>query len=304
MTLNRKTLGECSYVLVEHFLCSRIDVIVVLCTVLVSDSFWPKDLHSTVEGSASQEGTFPLDDIITTSDWASGLAKDEADLSAPVKPSYSVTRGKNPLSRTAPKLTATSTHQSANNKKVVVNSKPDAVSDSNSDFYDVFGSDSENDTGVDEPVKLPVGGNKSGVSTDEDFEQFVKREVTNGEEELQKAEEIFQKAIQSSSIESKRSVDDAKLNSGSSPSIKKLAGDGGPNKGPKAFSKKPTEDLALTRFKNTGRKGQRRAHVAAQVRLLRGIAGVVDLVVEFSPLRLFETQLSHRCHPNYGQTDL
>jgi hypothetical protein len=256
-----------------------------------------------------QVGAFPLDDIITTSDWASGLAKDETELLIPTKPAYSVSRSKTLSSRFG--LASQGKDNNIDCVEKTVHRKPENASDSNSDFYDVFGSDSDNDIDVDEcqedsvdvskggevpvcvsksgevPITILKGGEvpgslcKSGTSTDEEFEQFVTKEVTEGEKELQKTQEVFWKAIQSSSVANKKgSRADVGKCSSSTVCVGPVADTEMTVSAP-VTSREASEGTAPSVSGAPGMRRKRQAHSTAPVRIWKGVISSLTLALKW-----------------------
>lgn len=217
---------------------------------------WPKDIvvPSTNEVGPS-EGTFPLDDIITASDWTSSLSSKEGNFSSiSTKATYSTSMRKTPSLGAGPYPPVVSLPEAT---PVTVTEVASAT------VRDIFGSGSEEESESlsfleDAPVggsrgelggskdkvggsRTEVGGARSGTS-DDDFEQFVRSEVASGEEEARRqaaAQELFTRTLSG-------------LN-GDGP-----GGGGGRGRG-------SSTDSALTKYGNEGVKSKRKAHHNAGV---------------------------------------
>lgn len=225
---------------------------------------WPRDivlpnneeLMGTGEAGPS-EGNFPLDDIITASDWASSLSSREGKFpSTSEKATYSTSTRKTPSLQAGP-YSAVVSHPEATPL-----TQDNAKEVSSAMVRDIFGSGSEDETeslsflddvpgdGSRDKVggsKGEVGGSKpemgetrSGTS-DDDFEQFVRSEVASGEQEVKRqaaAEELFTRVLSG------------------------LNGDGS---GGRVRGRGSSTDSALTKYSNQGMRSKRKAHPNAGV---------------------------------------
>ena len=227
------------------------------CASAACPTHWPKDIVLPVKevrdaGEAGpSDGNFPLNDIITASDWTSSLSSKEGNFyGTSTKDTYSTTNRRKTPSLRAGSYSAVVSHAEATPLAAdSVDEVPSAT------VRDIFGSGSEDETEslsfLDDAtgggskdkvrVKAEVGGARSGTS-DDDFEQFVRAEVASGEEEAKRqaaAQVLFTKVLSGLNGEG-------------------VGGDGARGRG-------SSIDSALTKYGNKGVKSKRRAHPNAGV---------------------------------------
>ena len=229
------------------------------CASAACPTHWPKDIVLPVkeevrdaDEAGPSDGNFPLDDIITASDWTSSLSSKEGNFyGTSTKNTYSTTNRRKTPSLGAGSYSAVVSHAEAT--PLAADSVDEVPSDT---VRDIFGSGSEDETeslsflddatggGSKDKVggaKAEVGGARSGTS-DDDFEQFVRAEVASGEEEAKRqavAQVLFTKVLSG------------------------LNGEGAG--GDMERGRGPSTDSALTKYDNKGVKSKRRAHPNAGV---------------------------------------
>lgn len=222
------------------------------CASAACPTHWPKDIVLPIKEGAKgageagpSDGNFPLDDIITASDWTSSLSSKEGNFyGTSTKYSYSASSKRKTPSLGAGSYSVVVSHAEATPLAAdSVDEVPSAT------VRDIFGSGSEDETEslsfLDDASgggsKEKVGGARSGTS-DDDFEQFVRAEVASGEEEAKRqaaARVLFTKVLSGLNGEG-------------------AGGDGERGRG-------SSTDSAVTKYSNKGVKSKRRAHPNAGV---------------------------------------
>ena len=262
-------MGTCS-----EYVCGGAALLSVCCGCVCAacPTHWPRDIvlpeSEEVRGgneTGPSEGNFPLDDIITASDWASSLSSGEGKFpSASAKAAYSTSKRKIPSLSTSPSLLVEHSQESTPLLRDSAKEVPSST------VRDIFGNGSEDETeswscleevpgggskgkvggskGEVGGSEVDVGGSKAESSgtrsgtSDDDFEQFVCSEVASGELEAQRqaaTEEHFTRVLTG------------------------LKGDG--SEGGRVRGRGSSTDSALTTYSNQGVKITRRAHPNAGV---------------------------------------